>query len=446
MRKEVQDPAGGSEVGRGRDRVGGTGAARSKEPEAKDGPAVMDAIDSDPVARVALLSLLVNLGLVGIKLLLSEISGSLALRADAVHSVVDVFGSTALILGIFIAGRKSRGFPYGLYKVENLVAVVISLLLFLTAVEIGREAMMGSTAEAARSGWVLLAVAALVPVPLIFGSFEMRVGKKHSSPSLVADGRQFRADVLTELVVFAGLAGQLLGLPLDRVAAAIIAVLILRAGWEILVSGMRVLLDASIDPATLRKIEATIEAHPEVSAAEEVTGRNSGRYLFVEAKVAFRVTDLARAHQASQRIERDIREKVPNVDRVLIHYEPKPKNHIRYAVALAGLEGKVSRHFGESPYFALVDFDLKERRVEGQTILANPHKDLEKGKGLKVAGFLLSHKPDVVVAGESLIGKGPGYAFAEAGVETVKTEAESLQMVVAGIGDGGFLLTSDLRS
>jgi len=390
----------------------------------------------DPVSRLAHLSLLVNLSLVGIKLGLSYVSGSLALRADAVHSLVDVFGSTALILGIFISGRKSKSFPYGLYKVENLVAVIISLLLFLTAYEIALAAAIGASSAVPYSGWVLVAVAAIVPVPLLFGTYEMKVGKNFSSPSLIADGRQFRADVLTEFVVFAALAGQFFGLPLDRIAAAIIAVLIVKAGWEILVSGMRVLLDASIDPATLRKIEAAIESNPEVSAVEELTGRNSGRYLFVEAKVAFRITDLSRAHLASQRIERDIREAVPNVDRVLIHYEPRPRTHLRYAVALADLEGKISSHFGESPYFALVDFNLKEKRVEGEMILANPHKDMEKGKGLKVAGFLLSNKPDVVVAGESLEGKGPGYALAEAGVETIKTETGNLRGVV-GEMEGG---------
>jgi len=398
------------------------------------------AVDSkaftDPVSRLALLSLLVNLSLVGIKLLLSHLSGSLALRADAIHSMVDVFGSTALILGIFISGRKSKSFPYGLYKVENLVAVIISLLLFFTAYEIAREAAVGASSTVPYSGWVLVAVAAIVPVPLIFGTYEIKVGENFSSPSLVADGRQFRADVLTESVVFAALAGQFFGLPLDRIAAAVIALLIVKAGWEILVSGMRVLLDASIDLATLRKIEDAIELNPEVSAVEEVTGRNSGRYLFVEAKVAFRVTDLARAHQASQRIERDIREAVPNVDRVLIHYEPRPRTHLRYAVALADLAGKVSSHFGESPYFAIVDFSLEEEKVEGEMILANPYKDEEKGKGLKVASFLLSHKPDIVVAGESLEGKGPGYALAEAGVETVKTEAGTLRGVVEGMGTG----------
>ncbi len=385
---------------------------------------------ADSVTRLALLSLLLNLTLVGIKLSLSYLSGSLALRADAVHSLVDVFGSVALILGIYISGRKSKSFPYGLYKVENLVAVVISLLLFLTAYEIAVDAVVGASPHVPYGGWVLMAVAAIVPVPLLFGTYEMKVGKMFNSPSLVADGRQFRADVLTELVVFAALAGQWFGLPLDRIAAAIIAVLIIKAGWEILVSGMRVLLDASIDAATLKKIKDAIEANPEVSAVEELMGRNSGRYLFVEAKVSFRITDLARAHLASQRIERDIREAVPNVDRVLIHYEPRPKTRLRYAVALADLEGKVSSHFGESPYFAFVDFNLKEREVEGQTIIANPYKDMEKGKGLKVAGFLLTSKPDVVVAGEGLVGKGPGYALAEAGVETVETEAGTLREVV----------------
>lgn len=52
-----------------------------------------------------------------------------------------------------------------------------------------------------------MSVAAIVPVPLLFGIYEIRVGERYGSPSLVADGRQFRADVLTESVVFAALAG-----------------------------------------------------------------------------------------------------------------------------------------------------------------------------------------------------------------------------------------------
>jgi len=93
------------------------------------------------VLTVAVYSLLLNLSLVAVKFILSDLAGSLALRADAVHSLVDVFASIALILGLAISSRKSKSFPYGLYKVENMVSVIISLLLFLTAYEIVLEAI-----------------------------------------------------------------------------------------------------------------------------------------------------------------------------------------------------------------------------------------------------------------------------------------------------------------
>ncbi|NYT01751.1 MAG: cation diffusion facilitator family transporter [Methanosarcinales archaeon] len=388
--------------------------------------------------RVAIYSLLVNLFLVGTKLYLSIVSGSLALRADAVHSSVDVFVSLALIAGLFIASRKSRSFPYGLYKVENLVSVIISLLLFLTAWEIVREALSGEMVAGPHSDWTLLAlVAALIPIPLIFGSYEIREGRRARSPSLVADGSQFRADALTASLVFFALVGQRMGYQLDRAVAAVIALFILRAGWEILLSGMRVLLDASVDSKTLESIRSLIEADPAVTSLQDVTARNSGRYLFVEASIATRTADLQKATQVGRRIESRIRDRFSHVDRVLIHYEPQSRTHLRYAVALSDSGGQVSSHFGQSPYFALVDLDVGNRRLIRQAMVSNPHLDLAKGRGLEVARFLLSHKPDVVISRESLSGKGPGYAFAEMGVETVRTDESTLSEVIEGLQSEG---------
>ncbi len=389
--------------------------------------------------RVGIYSLLVNLFLVVAKLVLSIITGSLALRADSIHSLVDVFGSIALILGIVISGRKSKRFPYGLYKVENVVSVIISLLLFLTAYEIVQEAIASETVPIAYSGWVLGAVAALILVPFFFGRYEVSTGKKLNSPSLIADGSQFKADVLSSSVVFFALLGQRFGFPLDRIASGVIALFIVKAGWGLLSSGMRVLLDASIDQDTLEKIRLVVREDPTVTTVENVTGRNSGRYIFVEAGVRLRISDLKRASLVSKRIEEKIRETVPNVDRVLIHYEPQSKTQLRYAVALSSHRGEISQHFGEAPFFALIDVDLKERRLQRQEIVANPHSDLAKGKGIKVAQFLLEYKPDIVVARENLLGKGPGYAFADAGIETMQTQATSLSQLLvqllAGLSD-----------
>jgi len=97
------------------------------------------------------------------------------------------------------------------------------------------------------------------------------------------------------------------------------------------------------------------------------------------------------------------------------------------------VQGTLGEHFGGSPYFALVEIDLQEMKLVKQEIVANPFKDLAKGKGLKVAQFLLTYKPDVILSRESLAGKGPGYAFAEAGVETIQTRARTLDEVVSSL-------------
>jgi cation diffusion facilitator family transporter len=388
---------------------------------------------TDPVLRTAMLSLLLNITLVAVKLALSAISGSLALQADAVHSLVDVFASIALILGLVISTRKSPAFPYGLYKIENIVSVVISFLLFLTAYEIVREAITVEATSATYSVWLLVVVAALIPVPFLFGRYEVRVGKRHNSPSLIADGSQFTADVLSSSIVFVSLLGAYFAIPLDRVAAAIIAVFIARAGWGILADGMRVLLDASIDQSTLEAIRSIILAQPEVARIKRISGRNSGRYVFVEAEVILRVTDLVHAHRTSERIEGAIKEAVPNVDRVVLHYEPKSPLRVRYAVALEDREGTISRHFGEAPFFALFDVNRESGRVEEIRIVENPHARVEKGKGIVVAEFLLADKPDVVVGRESKGGKGPGYVFAAAGVEVKQTDAPLLNTLVEEI-------------
>jgi divalent metal cation (Fe/Co/Zn/Cd) transporter len=118
---------------------------------------------------------------------------------------------------------------------------------------------------------------------------------------------------------------------------------------------MRVLLDASVSYDTLEKVLSLVQSEPAVNAISNLTARNSGRYIFVEATVTMRIADLAKAHQISERIEKKIKEAVPNVDRVLIHYEPQKKNRLRYAVSLSNREGQISEEFGMSSYFALVE-------------------------------------------------------------------------------------------
>jgi predicted Fe-Mo cluster-binding NifX family protein len=259
----------------------------------------------------------------------------------------------------------------------------------------------------------------------------MRVGRELNSPSLMADAQEYRVHVLSSGVVLIALLGQLVGLPLDRYAALLIVVLVVKTGWELLSDGMRVLLDASLDGETLDQVRAIIEAEPAVTEVLALVGRNAGRYRFIEGDVALRVDDLERAHAISRRIERAIREQVPHVERVLLHYEPQPRTHLRFAVPLADKEGRISEHFGEAPYFALVTVRLADGQVEREEIVDNPHQAVAKAKGIRVSEWLVALGADVVLLREAVEGKGPAYVFGDAGVEARMTEEETLPEAMA---------------
>ncbi len=393
--------------------------------------------DDAKAARVGLYSIGINILLVGLKLGFAFLSGSLALAADAVHSMVDVVASLVVLAGLLIAGRRSRLFPYGLYKVENLVSVALAFLIFLVAYEIALEALTQPLRDIANAPLTLAGVALAVLVVFVFSRYERQIGEETGSPSLKADSQHFRTDVLSMGIVFASILGSAVGLPLDRVGAAAIVLFIAWAGWGLLADGMRVLLDASLGYETLEQIRRVIAADRNVAEIRSLVGRNSGRYRFVETEVTLRTHDLRKAHQISERIAAAIKESVPRVDRVLVHYEPIRKDALRWAVPLASLEGTVSPHLGEAPYFSLLDLKTDTGELVGREVLANPYTAIERQKGIRVAEFLIGQGVDGLVLRESLESKGPSYVLADAGVEVVLSDKERLGDVLASLQERG---------
>ncbi len=371
-------------------------------------------------------SIAVNVVLAGINLAIAAASGSLAVRAEMVHNLVDLLTAIGVLIGLKLATRKSKQFPYGLYKLENVITVVLAVMTFVTAYEIARDALLSPVEVAQVNVWMLAGVVLATAIPLVFSVFEMRAGKEANSPALIADAKEYRVHVFTTGVVLAALVAQRFDLPLDRIAALVIVVAIAKTGWDLLMDGMRVLLDASLDADTLLEIREIITKEPQVAQLEWVTGRNAGRYRFVEAEVTLRVHDLERADAVLHRIEEEIRSAVPFVERVLIHAEPMERTHLRYAAPLADSGGTLSPHFGEAPYFGLVTVRLEDQAIEERQTLSNPYQELEKAKGIRVSEWLVEHKVDVVFLKKSLQGKGPVYVFSDAVVEMRQTDADTL--------------------
>jgi cation diffusion facilitator family transporter len=389
--------------------------------------------------RMGVYSLVINMGLVALKLGLAAFSGSLALAASATDSAVDIFGSLAVLVGLVISKRKTRAFPFGLYKVENVVSIIIAVLILVAGYEIAKEAIVGPTGPVTTEWWMLLAVGLTVIVPLVWSRYELRVGKSANSPSLIAEARHYQMDVLSSSIVFASVVASGLGLALDRVGALLIVPFIAKSGWDLMADGMKVLLDASLDAETLGQVRTIIESFPGVKEVKSVVGRNSGRYRFLQADIVVRTSDLEKAHRLSEQLDQAIREGVSNVERVVIHYEPQLKSSLIYGVPLSDPRGTVSEHLGKAAYFALVELKVDDGSLVRQEIVVNPYQALEKQKGLQVARMLVEQGVDVLLVREDLEGKGPSYVLADGGVETRITRAGTLSEVMSELGTSAAL-------
>jgi len=400
-------------------------------------------------AKTAVLSILTNLLLVGIKTGVALLSGSLAVAADALHSLSDAVSAVVIFIGIKISGRSAKGFPYGLYKVENLVAMITSVLILFAGYEICNAVFFGPTRSLPQH--IPLSVAGIVltiVIAWIFSRYELQKGLETGSPSLIADARHIVTDVLSSVIILTSLLGSVIGFALDKYAAVVVVIFIGRSAILILLDSVRVLLDASLDYTSLSRIREIVLADPRVAEINNMWARNAGRYKFVELDLTLKVKDLERGHQVSDEIENRVKKEIAHVDRVLIHSQPTIKDVEVIGIPLAGDRQTISEHFGEAPYFGLYWFNRSKHEITEERMVRNPFLEEKKGKGIKVASWLLEYGLDVLISPHDHSGKGPGFVLGNGGAQILLTDKQNADHALAAVirEYGSVLIDNDLSS
>ncbi len=377
--------------------------------------------------QIGFCSIGLNILLVALKYVLAILSGSVALIADAIHSFSDVISAATVLAGIKTSKRKSKVFPYGLYKVENLVSLMSSLFVLFAGYEIVKTVFVEEQAlNFKRLPLAILGVIVTVAITFLFSRYELKHGRRIGSPSLVADAQHVKTDMLSSMVILVGLIGSLLNLPLDKAAALVVVFFVGRAGVIIFLDSIRVLLDASLDFETLDLVKNTIQSDPKVERINGLWGRNSGRFKFIEADISLRIRNLQKAHQVTQRIEENIQKKVSHVDHILIHYEPAKKESSICAIPLEENKSTLSSHFGDAPIFYLATLRADDQTILEEKFLRNPFLREEKGKGIKVSEWLIQQGIDIVFTRKEFTGRGPSYVFSDGSVDVYLTSSTAL--------------------
>jgi len=214
--------------------------------------------------RWAALSLGLNALLATVKFILYPVTGSSAILAEAVHSLTDVVGSLIVIGGLYLSEKRSKQFPWGLYKVENFVAVISSGLIFFSAYEIAKIIIV--PVSVLKNLDIGMAAMFLMALPnLAFYKSESRIAKSLNSPSLAADAENWKTDTLSLIVVGVGVIGARFAYPvMDRIAAVLVLLVVIRSGYGILKCSVKSLLDASVDNPTLDRMRIIIQGFGQV--------------------------------------------------------------------------------------------------------------------------------------------------------------------------------------
>jgi cation diffusion facilitator family transporter len=283
------------------------------------------------IETIATASVAVALLVLGLKAGAWWLTGSVALFADALESVVNVAAAVAALLAIRLSALPpDANHPYGHAKAEYFSAVLEGALIVIAAFLILHEAWAAwqrpRAPEQAALGLVVAAVATAINAA--WSAVLFRRGRAARSPALLADAKHLLADVITSAGVLVGVAlVALTGLLwLDPLMAALTAGNILFSGFALMRSSVGGLMDEAVAPGQLARIRTLVGEHA-VGAIEahDLRTRQSGRFTFVEFHLVVPAAmTVADAHEICDRIEAALKAELGTAT-ITIHVEPEGK-------------------------------------------------------------------------------------------------------------------------
>ena len=279
--------------------------------------------------RAAQAGLLVNVGLVVVKLLAGIVGHSYALIADAVESSTDIFSSLIVWGGLRVASQPpDEEHPYGHGKAEPLATAVVALLLLGAAAGIAVAAVREiRSPQRAPAPFTLVVAAAVVVLKELLYRRVIGVGDETGSGAVKADAWHHRCDAISSLAAFLGIAVALWNGPgweaADDWAALVAAIVIAFNGALLLRPAVHDLMDRRPDVGIADEVQAVAAGVDGVCLIEKLRVRRLAAEYFVDMHVqADPSMTLEAAHNLSGRVKQAVREASPLVAEVLIHMEP----------------------------------------------------------------------------------------------------------------------------
>ena len=263
------------------------------------------------------------------KLVIGIASGSVAVLASAVDSVLDMFVSIFNYFAISNSEKPAdKTFNYGRGKVEALASVIEGTIITISGLfllyQAGRKAIDGSVSQYMDISIVVMILSMFITIFLVM--FLNKIAKKTNSMVIKADALHYKTDVYSNAAVLISLLlVSFTGYEIiDVIVGGAIALFIIYSAYELIHDGILVLLDRAVDDEVVLGIEKVIRNNDRVNTYHLLKTREAGHQTFVEVHLVFDcIITLMDAHRASDDIERRIKKLDEKRDWVInIHMDP----------------------------------------------------------------------------------------------------------------------------
>lgn len=286
--------------------------------------------------RAALIGLAVNLALGIVKLIGGIVGRSFALISDAINSLGDSLTSVVVLVALWYAQKPAdKEHPYGHTRAEAVAASSIALLIIVSALFVGWEAIKRLTLlHDVPPIWTLYIAGANAIIKELLYRYKQRVGRETGSAVIIANAWDHRSDALCSLAVLVGLGVVRFAGPgyiwADEAAALIVVAAIVWSGARLYRSSASELLDPQADAEFVRRIRQCAADVPGVRAVDKLWVRKTGLEYLADVHIQVDAQlSVYEGHRIGHLVQDRLVGEFPELRDALIHLEPFPHHHQR---------------------------------------------------------------------------------------------------------------------
>lgn len=255
---------------------------------------------SQKIIRTSIIGIIANVLLAAFKAVVGILASSVAIVMDAVNNLSDALSSVITIIGTKLSERPAdREHPFGFGRIEYFSAIIIAVIVLSAGITSLIESVkkIFDPTEPSYTTVTLMVIVVAIIVKLMLGQYVKRQGQQLKSDALIASGSDALFDAVITLATLVSAGIMLLWqVSLDGILGALISVVIIKAGIEMLASPVNELLGARISQDLLHDIRLEVSAFEGVHGVFDIILHNYGPNVLI-GSLHVNVNDTMSAHE-----------------------------------------------------------------------------------------------------------------------------------------------------